>query len=249
MANVDDPVGNQPAGTPPGFEPAISEPSPQIDAARYQALEAYYARTNPVLQEYEKDFDAIVNDEGYRQFSRTSRESYYDMQKRVAAEREAEIPESEKRLLAAFDERLKPFDPVIKDYATRAEREVETAKAAANDFAKRETEFADRLVAEGKITSDQVGKLAKYAMVLHKESVEAGTPRFVGIEEVYKEIYGGAEARATTAKPVARSLRSTAGATGVPGASSTVTDRGDLNRPGGVTRHILGVLNNQRKTG
>ena len=48
---------------------------------------------------------------------------------------------------------------------------------------------------------------------------------------------------------MAKSLRSTAGATGVPGASRTIEDRGDLAKPGGVTRHILGVLNSQRKTG
>jgi hypothetical protein len=62
-------------------------------------------------------------------------------------------------------------------------------------------------------------------------------------------MYGRAEAKATVAKPVAKSLRSTAGATGVPGASRTIEDRGDLAKPGGVTRHILGVLNSQRKTG
>ena len=249
MADVHDPV----ATASPAVEPAGS-PSPAVSAPAYDPeyvsqLQAYYERTNPILEQYKDDFNAIVSDEGYREFQRKSRESYYDMQKRLAAEREAEIPESEKRLLAAFDERLKPFKPVIEDYENRAKTEAQAAKAASEDFARRETEFASRLVAEQKLSAEEVNDLAKYAMTLHRESVEAGTPRFVGIEEVYKRVYGRAEAKATEKKPTPRSLRSTSGATGVPGASRTIEDRGDLTRPGGVTRHILGVLNSQRKTG
>jgi hypothetical protein len=247
MANVDDPVGTQPAVDPAGHEPAISSPS--FDPARVEALEAYYARTNPILEQYKDDFNAIVEDEGYRDFQRKSRESYYDMQKRVAAEREAEIPESEKRLLGALDERLSKFEPVLKDYASRAEAETAKAKEASQEFAKKETEYANRLVAEQKLTSEEVNELAEYAMTLHQKSVKDGNPRFVGIEEVYKRVYGRAEAKVTAAKPVPRSQRAVAGATGVPGASRTIEDRSDLAKPGGVTRHILGVLNNQRKTG
>jgi len=247
MANVDDPVGTQPAVDPAGHEPAIAEP--RYDPERVAALEAYYNRTNPILEQYKDDFNAIVDDEEYRNFSRTSRESYYDMQKRVAAEREAEIPEGERRLMAHIDKRIDGFKPVLDDYASRAERESATAKEASQEFAKKETEFANRLVAESKLTPEEVNELAEYAMTLHQKSVKDGNPRFVGIEEVYKRVYGRAEAKVTAAKPVPRSQRAVAGATGVPGASRTIEDRSDLAKPGGVTRHILGVLNNQRKTG
>jgi hypothetical protein len=249
MANVDDPVDTgTPATVNAGPDPsAVSAPDPREE--RYQALEQYYARTNPILEQYKDDFNAIVEDEGYRNFQRQSRESYYDMQKRLAAEKDAEIPESEKRLLGALDERLGKFKPVLDDYERRAETEKRTATEASQEFAKKETEFANRLVAESKLTPEEVNELAEYAMTLHQKSVKDGNPRFVGIEEVYKRVYGRAEAKVTQAKPVAKSLRSTAGATGVPGASRTIEDRGDLAKPGGVTRHILGVLNSQRKTG
>lgn len=246
MADLQDPVGETtPAGAPGGAEPAISSPDP----ARYEALEAYYARTNPILEQYKDDFNAIVDDEGYRDFQRKSRESYYDMQKRVAAEREAEIPESEKRLLGALDERLGKFKPVLDDYENRAKLAETTAKEASQEFAKKETEYANRLVAEQKLTSEEVNELAEYAMTLHQKSVKDGNPRFVGIEEVYKRVYGRAEAKVTAAKPVPRSQRAVAGATGVPGASRTVEDRGDISKPGGITRAILGKLNEQRRTG
>jgi hypothetical protein len=247
MANVDDPVGNQPAGTP--AEPSAAVAEPRYDPEYVSQLEAYYQRTNPVLEQYKDDFTPLLEDEKFREFYRSSRESYYDMQKRLAKEADDAIPESEKRLLGAIDERLSKFKPVLEDYDARAQAQTRAAQEASQDFARRETEFANRLVAEQKLTAEEVSDLAQYAMTLHKKSVDEGTPRFVGIEEVYKRVYGRAESKAIAAKPVAKSLRSTAGATGVPGASRTVEDRADLAKPGGVTRHILGVLNNQRKTG
>lgn len=248
MADVQEPVtGNTPAEPIAANDAAISDPR----FARLAELEDYAARASATferLKPFEADIEAL-EDEGYREFSRTSRESYYDMQKRVAAERDAEIPESEKRLLKAFDERLDRFKPVLDDYETRAQTEARTAKEASQDFAKRETEFANRLVADQKLSPEEVNELAQYATALHKQSVADGTPRFVGIEEVYKRVYGRAEAKATAAKPVPRSLRGTAGATGVPGASKAPESREDVTKPGGLTRHVLGVLNGQRKTG
>lgn len=243
--DVLDPKDTTPAGLPAGADPAISDPR----FARLAELEDYAQRAQATferLKPYEADIQAL-EDEGYRDFSRTSRESYYDMQKRVAAEREAEIPEGEKRLLSAIDERLNKFAPVLKDYDERAQVQERTAKEASQEFAKRETEFANRLVAEQKLSPEEVNELAHYATALHKQSVDAGTPRFVGIEEVYKRVYG--RAQATAAKPVPKSLRGTAGTTGVPGASRTDTKRPDITRPGDFTNHMLGVLNTKRKAG
>lgn len=248
MANVDDPVG---AGTPAEVTAgadasAVSDPR----FARLAELEDYAARAQATferLKPFEADIEAL-EDESYREFSRTSRESYYDMQKRVSAEREAEIPEGEKRLLAAFDERLGKFKPVLDDYEQRAQTEARTAKEASETFVRNEMEYAQRLVADQKLSQEEVGDLGRFAKVLHDESVKAGTPRFVGLEEVYKRVYGRAETKAAVAVP--RSLRARAGATGVPGASRAATnDVPDISKPGGVTRHLLGKLNEQRKTG
>jgi hypothetical protein len=232
-----------------GGGPAIPETT-SVDPERYAQLDAYYTRTNPILEKYKDDFGAILEmDEDELKFTRTSRESYREMQARLKKEQEEAIPEGERRLMAHIDKRIDGFKPVLDDYASRAEREAATAKEASQEFAKKETEYANRLVAEQKLTSEEVNELAEYAMTLHQKSVKDGNPRFVGIEEVYKRVYGRAEAKVTAAKPVPRSQRAVAGATGVPGASRTIEDRSDLAKPGGVTRHILGVLNNQRKTG
>jgi hypothetical protein len=248
MANVDDPViDTTPADGSGVVEPVISDPRPSIDPERYAQLEDYFARTNPVLKEYEADFKAIIEDEDYRKFSRSSRESYYDMQKRVAAERDAEIPESEKRFMAALDERLGKFKPVLDDYEQRAQTTARTAEEAKTQFVKGEMEYAQRLVAEQKLSAEEVQDLGRFAKVLHDETVAKGEPRFVGLEEVYKRVYGRAETK--NAKPVPKSLRGTAGATGVPGASTPPKTRDDVAKPGGLTRHVLGVLNSQRKAG
>lgn len=250
MADVQEPIaGKTPAEPVAGTEASvIADPRD----ARIAQLEEYASRaaaTFERLKPFEADIEALEKDPDYLGYTRTSRESYYDMQKRIAAEREAEIPESEKRLLGALDERLGKFKPVLDDYERRAETEARTAKEASTEFAKRETEYANRLVAEQKLSPEEVAELGHYAMSLHKQSVADGNPRFVGIEEVYKRVYGRAEAKATAAKPVPRSQRATAGATGVPGASRPAENRENLAAPGGLTRHVLGVLNGQRKTG
>jgi hypothetical protein len=248
MADVTDPVTDTtPADSSRTVDPVISDPRPQIDPERYAQLEAYYERTNPVLKEYENDFKAIVEDEDYRKFSRSSRESYYDMQKRVAAEREAEIPESEKRLLSALDERLGKFKPVLDDYEARSQTQARTAKEASETFQRENLEYAQRLVAEQKLSAEEIQDLGRFAKVLHDETVAKGQPRLVGLEEVYKRVYGRAETK--SAKPTPKSLRGTAGATGVPGASRPAPTRDDVTKPGGLTRHVLGVLNSQKRAG
>jgi hypothetical protein len=236
-----------PTPAEPTGGPGAAVSDPQIDPARYAQLEAYYERTNPVLTEYQEDFNAIVNDEGYRDFQRKSRESYYDMQKRVEAEREAEIPESEKRLLGAIDERLGKFKPVLDDYEQRAQTQAQTVKDETEKFTRDNMEYAQRLVATEGLSNEDVLLLGRVAKAMHDDSVASGAPRRVSIEEAYKRTFGRAEAKAT--KPVPRSQRAVAGATGVPGAAKPVPSREDLTKPGGVTRHMLGVLNNSRKAG
>lgn len=251
MANVDDPVGaGKPADVTAGADAsAVSDPRD----ARIAELEDYAARASATferLKPYEADIEALEKGgEEYVKFSRSSRESYYDMQKRLEQERQDEIPESEKRILNALDERLGKFKPVLDDYESRAQTEARTAKEASATFVRENLEYAQRLIADQKLSPEEVQDLGRFAKVLHEESVEAGAPRFVPLEEVYKRVYGRAEAKVTAAKPVPRSQRATAGATGVPGATRSTPDRGDLSRPGGLTTHLLSVLNNSRKAG
>ena len=205
---------------------------------RLAELEDYAARAQATfekLKPFEEDIQAIAGDEGYREFQRTSRKSYYQMLEEQKKAHDAEIPESEKRLLSALDERLGKFKPVLDDYESRAQAQTRTAKEASEKFTQENLEYAQRLVAEQKLTPEEVQDLGRFAKAIHDDTVAAGAPRFVGLEEAYKRTYGRAETKSA--------------ATGVPGGSKPVDDRADLAKAGGVTRHMLSVLNSQRKTG
>jgi hypothetical protein len=250
MAELDPASATPPAEPSAGPGPAVSDP--RIDPERVAALEAYYARTNPILEQYQEDFNAIVEDEGYRDFQRTSRKSYYQMLEEQKKAEQEQLAPGERRLL---DEIRKEFKPALEEVGVlRTEREARTAreataaKEASEKFARENVEFANRLVAEQKVTSEEVLDLSRFAKILHDESVAKGEPRFVGLEEVYKRVYGRAEAKAAPAVP--KSLRSRSGAPGVPGASRP--DPGepiDSSKPGSFTNEMLRRLNNQRKTG
>jgi membrane-bound lytic murein transglycosylase B len=243
---VQDPIVETPAGTGGADPSAVLDPRD----ARLAELEDYAARAQATfekLKPFEEDIQAIAGDEGYREFQRTSRKSYYQMLEEQKKAHDAEIPESEKRLLSALDERLGKFKPVLDDYESRAQAQTRTAKEASEKFTQENLEYAQRLIAEQKLTPEEVQDLGRFAKAIHDDTVAAGAPRFVGLEEAYKRTYGRAETK--SAAPTPKSLRAKAGATGVPGASKPVDDRADLAKAGGVTRHMLSVLNSQRKTG
>lgn len=248
--DVKDPIDTTtPAGAPEGRDPS-AVPDPRD--AELAELRAYAAQVGPIidrLRPYEEDVKALLEgDDDYRSFQRSSRESYYDMKKRQEAERDAAIPESEKRLLGALDERLGKFKPVLDDYESRAKAKEAADKEATGKFVSENLEYAQRLIKDEGLSEAEVNDLSRFAKVLHDESVTAGAPRFVGLEEVYKRVYGRAETKTAAATP--RSLRAKAGATGVPGASKPADTRGvNPNRPGDLTKHMLGVLNGARKTG
>jgi hypothetical protein len=249
---VDDPA---PASGAAPAEPSAGAGAPAVPDPRdaeLAELRTYYQRINPVLEAYQDDFNAIVEDEDYREFVRSSRKSYQQMRDEAEKARQNELPPEHRRLLDEIDNRLKPaleeVSVLRKDRETRAARETAEAKRASEEFAKRETEFANRLVAEQKISTEEVMDVARFAKQLHDESVAKGEPRFVGIEEVYKRLYGRAEAKAATAVP--KSLRAKSGATGVPGASKPAEPGPiDVSKPGGFTGEMLKRLNAQRKTG
>jgi hypothetical protein len=161
---------------------------------------------------------------------------------------QAAIPPEQKFLLDEFDKRLDRFKPVLEDYDARAQAQARAATEAKEKFTRENLEYAQRLVAEQKLTSDEVADLGRYAKVLHDDTVARGEPRFVSLEEAYKRLYGRAEAKA--APPVPRSLRAKSGATGVPGASKPAESaRIDMAKPGNFTNEMLRRLNAQRKTG
>jgi hypothetical protein len=247
MAEIQEPAVQTPASENAGVDPAISDPR----LARLAELEDYAARAQATferLKPYEEDIQALAEDEAYRDFSRTSRKSYQQMLDEQKKAEEAAVPESEKRLLSALDERLGKFKPVLDDYESRAQAQTRSAQEASKKFTDENLQYAQRLVAEQKLSPEEIGDLGRFAKILHDESVAAGAPRFVGLEEAYKRVYGRAETKVSA--PVPKSLRAKAGATGVPGASKPVdTKRPDMGKPGGFTNYMMDKLNEQRKAG
>ncbi len=249
--SVQDPVVTTPAAPAGGGAPAISDPRD----ARIAELERYYTESQEIfnrIKPYEEDLRPVLEDEGYREFQRQSRKSYYQMlEEQKKAETEALSP-GERRLLDEMDKRLKPaleeVDVLRKDREARTTREAETAKKAGEEFTRTNLEYAQRLVAEQKLTPEEVGDLGRFAKLLHDETVARGEPRFVPLEEAYKRLYGRAEAKA--AAPAPRSLRAKAAAPGIPGASTPPdVKRPDMTRPGGFTQYMTERLNASRKTG
>jgi hypothetical protein len=105
-------------------------------------------------------------------------------------------------------------------------------------------EYAQRLAAEQKLTPEEIVDLGRFAKILHDESVQRGEPRFVGLEEAYKRVYGRVAAKAESTP---RSLRAKSAAPGIPGASKAADDkRPDLNRPGDFTNFMLSRLNSAK---
>jgi hypothetical protein len=252
MADVADPIDSTtPAEVSNGGGAAISDPR----LARMAELEEYARAAHNRLQQLEplaEDIEALEKDESYREFVRSSRKSYQQMlEEQRRAEDEALSPDG-RRLLAEIETRLKPALEEVN--VLRTERESRTAaqaaaaKEASEKFQRENLEYAQRLVAEQKLTSEEILELSRYAKVLHDDLVAKGEPRFVPLEEAYKRLYGRAEARASA--PVPKSLRAKSGAPGVPGASKAPPgERIDPTRPGSFTNEMLKRLNTQRKTG
>jgi hypothetical protein len=249
---VQDPVVTTPAEVPAGGG-SSAIPDPRFE--RLAQLETFYAQAQPLLDRLrplEEDLTPLLEDEGYRDFQRQSRKSYYQMlEEQKKAEAEALSP-AERRLLDEMDKRLKPaleeVDVLRKERESRGAREQEAAKKASEEFTRTNLEYAQRLVAEQKLSPEEVGDLGRFAKILHDETVTRGEPRFVPLEEAYKRLYGRAEAKATPAVP--RSLRAKSAAPGIPGASQPVEKpRPDMKKPGSFTNYMMEKLNQSRKTG
>jgi hypothetical protein len=248
-----DPKSTLPEGGLDRARGADSVPDPRD--ARLAELERYYNEAQATFQKiapYEEDVRAILDDEDYREFQRTARKSYMETREAQQKARDNELPPEYRRLLDEIDGRLKPaleeVSVLRQDREARSAREQEAAKAAQKTFVDENIQYAQRLISEQGLTSEEITDLGRFAKVLHDETVAAGSPRFVPLEEAYKRIYGRASAKKEAATP--RSLRARSAAPGVPSASrAPEAPKPDPRRPGAFTDYMLGKLNAQRKTG
>jgi hypothetical protein len=245
-----DPALNAPAD-PPDRAAGSAVPDPRdTELAELREYARNAQATFGTLKAYEDDIKAIVEgDDDFRQFQRTSRESYYDMRKRQEQESAAAIPPEQRYLLDEIDKRLKPaleeVDELRKERSSRTAREAEAAKEATQKFVAENTQYAERLAATQGFTSEEIMDLSRFAKAIHDETVQRGEPRFVGLEEAYKRMYSRIEAKQTKATP--RSLRATSGAPGIPGASKPADAKPiNPNRPGDFTKYMTEVLNKGR---
>jgi hypothetical protein len=226
-----------------------SVPSSDPRDTRIAELERYYAESQGIfdrLKPHEEDVRALLDDEDYREFAREARQSYLERREKAKAKQAEELDPGARRLLEEFDRRLKPaleeVDVLRRDREARQAAEAETVRKTSEEFTRTNLEFAQRLVAEQGLSQEEVLDLGRFAKALHEDTVAAGSPRFVSIEEAYKRVYGRAQAKTETP----RSLRSKAAAPGIPGASKpaeAARDPKKLGRPGGLTAHMLDVLN------
>ena len=230
-----------------------SVPASDPRDARIAELEAWYAQTAPVIERlrpFEEDLAPLLDDEDYRAFSREARQSYLERRERQKAKQAEELDPGTRRLLDEFDRRLKPaleeVDVLRKEREARQAAEAESVRKTSEEFTRTNLEFAQRLVADKGLSQEEVLDLGRFAKILHEETVAAGAPRFVSIEEAYKRVYGRAAERTA---PTPRSLRSKAAAPGIPGESrpaEPARDTKKLTRPGGLTSYMLEKLNAQK---
>jgi hypothetical protein len=229
---------------------ADSVPDPRD--ARIAELERYYNESRQIFDRiapYEEDVRAILDDEDYREFQRSARKSYFETRQAQEKAREQELPPEYRKLLEEIDGRLKPALEEVgvlrKDREARTAREQEEAKAAQQTFISQNLEYAQRLVSEQGLTSEEINDLGRFAKVLHDETVAAGAPRFVPLEEAFKRLYGRAAAKKEA--PTPRSLRARSAAPGVPSASRAAEpDKPDPRRPGAFTEYMLNKLNSKK---
>jgi DNA repair exonuclease SbcCD ATPase subunit len=240
--DIQDPVVQTPAnGNAGGGSSSIPDPR-DAELAELRAYAQQAQATFERLKPYEEDLQPFLEDEGYREFQRTARKSYYQTLEEQKKQQDADVPAAEKRLLEEFDKRLDRFKPVLDDYDARAQAQTRAQKEASEKFQRENMEYAQRLVAEQKLSQEEVLDLGRFAKALHEETVQRGEPRYVPLEEAYKRLYGRAESKNAEATP--RSLRAKSAAPGIPGASKPTDEkRPDMKRPGDFTNYMLDKLN------
>jgi hypothetical protein len=238
---------------PTPVEPA-NDPAPASDLrdSRIAELESRLAQYDNVitrLQPYHEDITFLDSDEDGREFLREARRTYVEQREARRKAAEPKLDPNAQALVEAFYERVKPsleFVDKLRERETPEYAQQEQAKAQTAAFVRQNEEYAQRLVAEHGLTENDVLDVVAFANALHEREKAQGRTRFVGLEEAWKKMAARAQAAAPTSP--ARSLRAHSAAPGIPAASKPQpTDRKELRRPGGVTKHVLDVLNKQKK--
>lgn len=231
------PSGNAPGG------PAAPDPR-DVELAELRQYREAAARTLEALAPYEDDIRAIVEDEEYRGFNRTAREQYLDLRRK---REEAQKPAIDPAVQAAADvfyERVKPsleFVDKLRERESPEYQERQRAEAATREFVSKETEYTERLKAEHGLTDEQIRDIAVYAGALHKRTVDAGSPRFVPLEEAWRKMQGFAAPRVAPSTP--RSMRAHSATPGIPGGSRPPEpDRAKKYEPGDLTARVRARL-------
>jgi hypothetical protein len=233
----------------------VTDPAPSLADprdARIAELERYYQESQASwerLRPLEDELRPLVEDEGFRGFMRSARESYYDQKKKREAEAKPQLDPGGQALLEAFKPTL-DFVESLRGEREQSKKQAEAeAKKASEDFTRDNVAYAQRLMAEQGLSAEEILDLGRFAKAMHDETVARGEPRFVPLEEAYKRTYGRASAQAAK-KPVPASLRSKAAAPGIPGPSSAPEEKRKINpaRSGDFTQEMLRRMN-ARKTG
>jgi len=248
--NVPDPAGSLADPVAPAIDPRDAELA-ELRAWRDQAAPIFER-----LKPYEEDVKYLLEDEDYATAQREMRKAYLAQREQRKKDSEPVYSPEEQRMADLVEARIKARFPdeaveFVKaqsdQYRESKKREAEErtrqeadAKRNSEEFARSNIEYAKRLMSEG-LSEEDVLEIGAYANALHERTRAAGSPKFVGLEEAYRKMTSRSARPAATAAP--RSLRAHAAAPGIPGASKVELDRKELGRAGGVTAHMLKILN------
>jgi Skp family chaperone for outer membrane proteins len=206
--------------------------TPAFDNSAYIAqLEAAYNASQSELQrfnQYREDLEWMAADETRREAARRFRESYDTASKPQIHPELAPIVET-------FQREIQP----LKEYVTAQQREYnDRQRQETLRFQQENIQYAQRLQAQEKLSSDDIVQLGAFA-----DALASRYRRNVGIEEAWKTMTKRRDS-GESSRP-APSLRADAGAIGVPGPSTNKTDRYKSDFHGALVDSIKAA----RKTG
>lgn len=202
--------------------PAPSE-APGLTAeqiAELQQKASAYDQVTQTLSPYRDDIVRLVEDQKFRDFNKQSWEAYQHLQQ----QQQPQIAPEFKPIVDKLDS-LESFVNEQRQ-AQRAQQQVEEQK-----WINENADYAKRLIATEGLNQERVIQLGMYA-----DTLARAEGRRVGLEEAYKRVQSFAKAEAQPP----RSLRSDAGAPGVPGKSTQTPDPTRLSTDfAGVVRDAL----------
>ncbi len=183
--------------------------APQYDPAYVAQLEDAYNRLHAESQRLapvREDVEWMLADEGRRTGIKRYRESW----------EQASKPQIHPELQPIFDEFDRRFKPMEERFTREDQQRQQQQTAAQQTFERDNMAYLNRLAATEKLSRDVQVEIVAYA-----DSLATRLQRNVTVEEAWKKL----SSRRTSNAPDAPSLRSDAGAIGVPGPSTTNNDR------------------------